>query len=201
MNYRRNEDKIVPAYSGLPNNYNSVEVTEIEVSETEPVTLDEVKNWLRLEGFVDDGESPTTELADFDADDDIITELITDAREAIEEYSGKVLIPKTLSAKIYSGAGNIRLPGPVISISSYLDADETEITEYTLTGDVIKESFDGYRIVEYEAGYGDDIPIPKKYKTAIKMYVAASYTHRGDEQKEGIYKQALKKAGAAPAFF
>jgi len=50
---------------------------------TEPLTVQEVKNYLRLEGFIDNSESISS---DFDDDDVIIETLIRSARERMEEY-------------------------------------------------------------------------------------------------------------------
>lgn len=199
MDYTRNEDKrCYWRHSG----FNSVWTTEVDTGESpaawsEPVALEEMKNYLRLNSFVDEGESPTTELSNFDLDDTLIRELITAARQRLEDYTGLSFIPKTLSAIIYNGAGNVRLEqGPVTSIISFVDADSNIIdpADYVMIGtDKIRDSWDGTRIMTYTAGYET---LPKKYKIAIMMYVAASYEHRGDELiSTNIYQQAFNQAG------
>ena len=58
----------------------------------EPVTLQEMKDFMRLEGFEDNdasGELP------FISDDDMIEELITSARELLEIHTGRSIVPHT----------------------------------------------------------------------------------------------------------
>ena len=52
----------------------------------EPVTLQEMKDYLRLEGFVDEEESTTESLSDFTFDDTLINTMISAARQKIEKY-------------------------------------------------------------------------------------------------------------------
>jgi len=59
---------------------NVVDITDSSGAITEPVTLQEAKDYMRLTGFVDVGESPTTDLSDFSFDNDLIEDLITAAR-------------------------------------------------------------------------------------------------------------------------
>ncbi len=69
---------------------------------TEPLTVQEVKNYLRLEGFIDNSESISSE---FDDDDVIIEHLITSARERLEEYTGLSFIPKTWEIELTNLCG------------------------------------------------------------------------------------------------
>ncbi len=80
-----------------------------------------LKNYLRLEGFIDNSESISS---DFDDDDVIIETLIRSARERMEEYTGLSFIPKTWEIELTNLCGNFDIPfGPVNSII-YLKDDE-----------------------------------------------------------------------------
>ena len=75
MNARNNSDKLSDiAYP----NFNAIHnVEDITGSGTiaEPVSLQEAKDYIRLESFQEDDDSPADQ---FDFDDDLITSLITD---------------------------------------------------------------------------------------------------------------------------
>src|SRR6187399_2539439 len=84
----------------------------------EPVTLQEVKDYLRLEGYVDDDESTSDDLSDFDFDDTLIEQMITAAREQMEKISASSIVNKTWQAVI-NNYRKLELPkGPVQSIVS-----------------------------------------------------------------------------------
>ena len=161
---------------------------------TEPVTVQEVKDYLRLEGFIDDSDSLST---DFDDDNTLISELITSAREGLEEWTGLSLIPKTLEIEFTNLAGNYKIPfGPVVSITSLTDSDDdlTAITVYTTTSDLskLKTPLQAEMIMTYEAGYST---LPKRLKEAILKEVAYRYTHRGEElEDKGVCLAALNLA-------
>lgn len=63
-----------------------VEVQEVTVSETEPVTLAEAKAFIRV---------------NFSNEDDITEDHISAARELIESYTDRSLVEKTLKARFY----------------------------------------------------------------------------------------------------
>ena len=180
---------------------------------TEPVTVQEVKDYLRLEGFIDDSDSLSTDFTD---DDTLIGELITSAREGLEEWTGLSFIPKTWEIEFTNLAGNFVIPfgpensitsltdlagnfvipfGPVNSITSLTDSDDdlTAITVYTLTIDnaKLKTPLQADMIMTYEAGYS---VLPKRLKEAILKEVAYRYTHRGDEELRGVCYDAINLA-------
>jgi len=160
---------------------------------TEPVTVQEVKDYLRLEGFIDDSDSLSTDFTD---DDTLIGELITSAREGLEEWTGLSFIPKTWKIEFTNLAGNFVIPfGPVNSITSLTDSDDdlTAITVYTLTIDnaKLKTPLQAEMIMTYEAGYS---VLPKRLKEAILKEVAYRYTHRGDEELRGVCNDAINLA-------
>lgn len=111
----------------------TIDVSDESGSITEPVTVQEVKDYLRLEGFVDAGDSTSTDLSDFTYDDDLIEELITAVRERFEEICGISIVPKTLKSMITNVCGFIEIPyGPVSSITSLKDDDDNDL-DYTLS--------------------------------------------------------------------
>jgi uncharacterized phiE125 gp8 family phage protein len=78
-------------------------------SDTEPVNPTEAKNWLKI---------------DVTDDDDLITELITAARQQCEHYVKMSFITRTVKARVLNDQNNIELPyGPVVSVSQVKDAD------------------------------------------------------------------------------
>jgi len=150
---------------------------------TEPLTVQEVKDYLRLEGFIDDSESLSSDFTD---DDTLIGELITSARVRLEDYTGLSFIPKTMEIEFTNLAGNFVIPfGPVTEITTltYSDEDLTAITEYTTTNNLSKLKTPLYKnmIMTYEAGYAT---LPKGLKLAMLKQIAWDYTNRGDERKD-----------------
>lgn len=113
MDYRRNEDKWSIPGAKVGARYNHIYLVENVDEESgpvvEPVTLQEVKDYIRLEGFTPDDDSPSS---GFDFDDTLIEELITEGRVWVEKYTGVHLIPKQLQVFLLNQAGMIELPGP-----------------------------------------------------------------------------------------
>jgi uncharacterized phiE125 gp8 family phage protein len=167
-------------------NYNHIKDT-IDISNesgpvTEPVSLQEMNIYLRLQGFIDDNDS--TSIPEFTDDDELIEEDITCARQALEEELGVSIVTHTWRAVgATNGAGNVQLMyGPVTSITSITNSegteyDETDEDEVKLIGDYLKYPNDCDMTVEYEAGFSD---VPKPIITEIKRMVAYMYENRGD---------------------
>lgn len=156
----------------------------------EPVTLQELKDYLRLEGFVDaDGST-----SDFDTDDSLISELGITARQILEGALCISIVPKMLEATITNLAGGESIPhGPVNAISTFKDSDGNDLT-YVLRGNrfpEIKSPCHSDMVIQYAAGYTN---CPPALKTAIKQQVAWMYVHRGDESGIEISRQALSTA-------
>jgi uncharacterized phiE125 gp8 family phage protein len=174
-------------------NYNLVhtvkDITDSSGDPTEPVSVAEVKSYMRLEGFQDVDDSDSTE---FDDDDDLIERLIVTARKRLEKLYRISLVPKTLRAVITNLAGDIEIPdGPVNTITEIRDRYGNLITTYTITGytddettyeDFITLECPNYEkmVIEYEAGYED---VPDPLKVEIMRYVTWLYTYRGDQEK------------------
>lgn len=180
-------------------NYNAIISVE-DVSDesgviTEPVTLQEVKDYLRLDGYVDAEDSTSDDLSEFDFDDDLIEEMITACRQLMEQKSGLSLVNHTWEAVITNLCGMIEIPyGPVISITSLLDCEGTEIESeyYKIIGN--KWKYLAYpcndnMTITYEAGYSE---LPKAIKLDLLRLVAYMYENRGDMTVEGFASQLAR---------
>lgn len=184
-------------------NYNLIHdwknVSNESPGSNEPVTLEEMKDYMRISGFQDDNDS--TSVDDFEDDDSLIEDLIIAAREAIEEYTGLSLVPKEMRVILTNLAGMQYLPyGPVSEVSEVLyendeedpdDPDyknrlETEPTLIKFTSlefKQIKCPRYANMTLQYTCGYGTDgvSPMPKRLKDAIMKECLYRYEHRGDE--------------------
>lgn len=159
----------------------------IESGIVEPLTVAEVKNYLRLEGFIDDQDSLST---DFDDDNTLIADLITSARVRLEEYTGLSFVPKDWKIEFTNGAGNFAIPfGPVISINEIKDSEGNTINSYShsFTKAILYEPMYEGMTMEYAAGY---TTLPKGLKEAMYKEVAYRYINRGDINAEGLSKEA-----------
>lgn len=173
--------------------YNLLIDWEDQTSESgivEPLTVQEVKNYLRLEGFIDNSESLAT---DFDDDDTLIADLITSARLGLEEYTGLSFIPKTWEIEFDNYSGNFEIPfGPVNSINSLKDSegDTISATDYSLSINkrVLKTPMWGELVLNYEAGY---TTLPARLKDAMLKEIAYRYINRGDVNVDGMSREAM----------
>ena len=138
---------------------------------TEPVTLTQAKNYLRLEGFTSDDSGEQ----EFDFDDTLIESMITEARMWVEKYTGLYLVPRTLTVVLLNQAGYIELPGPVLGTITWAN-DATPV----MVGRKVETKYDCKLTATYEAGYTSDWP--KWVENSILAYVAWAYENRGDEQ-------------------
>lgn len=170
--------------------YNQVhdvaDITNESVIITEPVTLEEMKNFMRLEGFENDNESG--EL-DFDSDDALIQELITSAREGLERYCGRSIVPHTWKVLLTNQCGDIELPfsngidtnvsGPVLDSIEDCNGDDIDEDNYKLRG----TSFMHLETPLQEKMtlvYSVTPTVPKRLKQAIMRDVCFHYENRND---------------------
>jgi uncharacterized phiE125 gp8 family phage protein len=157
----------------------------------EPITLTEAKNFLRV---------------DHDDDNNLISALITAARQMCEEYTRRILVTTTVDEYFdefptnnWSGLSNIIYlsRGPVASISSvkYVDEIGSEVTvpRTAYVADVISEPariqstagwFSGAGvvnqvIVRYVVG-SDVSAIPKPLIQGMMLVISDLYDQRGD---------------------
>lgn len=157
------------------------------------VTVAEMKNYLRLEGFIDNSESISS---DFDDDDNIIAELIVSARQRLEEFTGESFIPKTIEIEFTNLAGNFEIPfGPVTTIlylrNSEGDSISTDDFDVSLNGRILKTPKYEEMTMQYECGY---TVLPKGLKEAVMKEVAYRYINRGDENVDGMSREAMNLA-------
>lgn len=150
----------------LVNRIINIIVTDDSGPVTEPVTLSEVKDYA---------------LRQTDSyDDDYITELITEARLWIEQYTGIYIIQREITVALLNQAGGIVLPGPIIGSVALTDKDgeDIETDDYTLLGSEIETCFEDRITATYNVGYTTP---PVWVKNAIYAYVAWAYEQRGDD--------------------
>lgn len=148
---------------------------------TEPVTLEEAKAQI---------------VADYTADDDLITAKIKTARQWLEQYTGLAFGEKTIQAYYDYLDEEYALPiGPIIgnvtSITRTVNGVDTVLTtsDYWITGlnypvfsfgqvwTSCGRSKTSYSII-YQAGYNDSNPLPSPIKEAILKLTAELYRDR-----------------------
>jgi uncharacterized phiE125 gp8 family phage protein len=171
------------------------DITDQSGDVTEPITVEEVKSYMRLEGLQDVDESMATA---FTEDDELIERLIVSARKKLETMYGISIVPKTLRAVLTNQAGDIEIPqGPVSSITSLKDKSGTAITDYTILGySEAEEAYNDFIQLEspcyekmvliYEAGYDE---VPEGLKDEILRMVTYWYENRGDKELKGFVFQ------------
>ena len=149
--------------------YNSVLSTSFSAEGAEPVTLQEAKDWCRVD------------VAD---DDALITSLITAARIMCENYANLSFINRTVTAKIKNGLGGFTAPyGPVISVTSAKDSDN-----YDIIGFDFDCAYPCKITVVYTAGYE---ALPQNLKTALLNQIGFLYENRGDVRlQNGLSEEA-----------
>lgn len=156
----------------------------------EPVTLQEVKDYLRLEGFIDVTEILAT---DFNDDNALILELITSSRNRIELYTGLSLVPKTFKVELTNLAGHITLPfGPILDITAVTDVSGTALN-FSATHNLskLKTPIQENLLVTYDCGY---VTLPKGLKEAMLKEIAYRYENRGDIENNGLSQAAINLA-------
>lgn len=174
-------------------NYNQIhDVQDISSGSgtSEPVSLEEMKAYLRLQGFIDDDDD--TSVPDFDDDDDLIELLITSARQRFEEHLSASIVEHTWQAVVTNLVGGQKLPyGPLMEVNSITDSDDNDIDfdGIKVRGDNLVSPCFCNMTVEYEAGYE---VVPSGIKEAIMKEVAYRYEHRGEElDDKGICNSAM----------
>lgn len=170
-------DELIPKYQEI-----SIEETE---PTNEPVTLSEIKLYLKI---------------DFTTDDDLLTALIKAVRKQIEiELGGLLIVKRNVVQKQTGGLQQIELlRSPVNSITSIIYYDSFSSTGSTITSSSYRNvnnrlyhednyfkagrSADGY-VITYNAGMVNDTTSsyassPEAIKTAIKRIIAYLYDNR-----------------------
>lgn len=150
-------------------------------ADTEPVTLQEVKDFLKV-GYSDD--------------DALITGMITAARQLLEKQLNISIVGKTLKITFtHDGCYDYQLPyGPIGEVTDAkfkYDPEETSeitTTDYTLLGFDFKRFLgrSGWWTLTYAAGY---TTVPEAIKQGILKQVAWMYENRGDGVGTGQVNQ------------
>lgn len=145
----------------------------------EPVTLEEAKQHLRVDG---------------NEEDSLIAALITAARQKAEDYTRRAFITQTWELALDSACGVLHLPRPPVQTVETVTVDGEVITpeKYALVGTEylhvkmpLNAVTPGGVVIRYKAGYGDaPTDMPQAIRQAIMMLVAHLYEHRGDEAEE-----------------
>jgi hypothetical protein len=153
--------------------YNAVvEVRFVEQSTYEPVTLEEVKEWCRID-------------SDLTADDTLLETIIKAARISCEGYTNRSFVNHDIEAVLRNECGNILLPYCPIAF----DSNEADVLFYDEDGENITDKIElvGTEFpyiknkLEYiKAVYSTGAELPKDLKTALLMQVAFMYENRGD---------------------
>ena len=170
MDYTRNEDYYwrnrwynADSARGL---YNGTTRVVFSGEGTEPVTLAEVLAWGKI---------------DQNAENNLISALITTARLMCEHYTNTSMVTRTISADINNVNGGFILPyGPVTGTPTAVNWEGTALT-LVYNFEQIQTPY-GRMTVTYTAGF---TTVPEIYKTAIMQQVLYLYENRGDE-KQGM---------------
>lgn len=149
-------------------NYNSVlDIQFNEESVTEPVTLEEAKNFCKI---------------DISTDDTLIEALITTARQLCEAWTGVGFVVHDAVAIINNVNGGMYLPyGPTGEITKVTNDNGTELVvdeTYFLSGNVFKRILrpkENNLTIEYATGYET---LPNVLKTALLNAVYFLYDNR-----------------------
>lgn len=188
-----------------------IDVKEVFVPSTvtEPVSLKEAKDYLRLASFVSDDSGGTSD----DFDDTLINSMISEGREWLEKYTGQYIVPRSLTVVLLNQAGGQQLPGPVTGSVVYKSKTVDITTKLTTVGSsypkimtawaggggydvrvVPYTSFtleDDHITAEYSVGY---TTFPAWVKNAIRAYVADHFEFRGDDEAPAPNERATQIA-------
>lgn len=181
MNYRRNEDKW-PCYDSAKPLYNAVLDLSFGSEGAEELTLAEVKRHLLIDELNTDH-------------DNYLSILIPASRRAVEKYTGRSIVRKTMTVILQNQLGNIELPyGPVVDITSVKDIEGNDIDadSYEVRGESFKYLETRYDWVKltYTTAYdvGVDPTVDPGFVDllhAVLCEIAWRFEHRGDEVNVG----------------
>ena len=163
MDYFRNEDKWVDKPTSL---YNNVLAVSFSNEGPEPVTVEQLKAYGKIEN---------------DYDDDVVAALGVTARQMCEQYINVGFIQRTVTAGIDNANGNFLLPyGPVTGdVTGVLD-DDTEVTDIEVSmGQLTSPT--GRLTVTYTGGHSI---LPSQLVTALKQQFLFLYENRGEGTTE-----------------
>lgn len=134
---------------------------------SEPVTLEEMKAWMRVSST---------------ADDTLISSLITEARELIETALNHSIVEQTIELTA-SGREKLYLPfQPVTDVTTVKDMDGEDLP-YEFDGFIISFTSISTSITDYTAGYAAP---PEGLLVGLKEVVAFLYENRGDAMNANV---------------
>ena len=141
--------------------------TERTIAGPEPVTLDEAKDFLRV---------------DYDTDDVLITSIITQSRDIVEQFLSRSLVDSA-STLLADCRHEMVLPyGPVTSVASVLDIDGVEVADWTWDGLTLKLKVTDTFTVLYDTA-ADEHP---GLRLGLLETIAYLYENRGDTGSIGL---------------
>lgn len=140
-----------------------LESLDWENSQTLPLTLQQLKDWMRVE---------------VSQDDSIITGLLDECIDLTERKFNFSIIDKTVTTLWSSFDGVVRLPmSPVKEITS-IEVDEEEISDYSLTGRSLTVNAGGSVLkVVYTAGWEK---VPNGILLGLKKMILSNSEDRQD---------------------
>jgi hypothetical protein len=150
----------------------------------EPITVQEAKDFMKLEGFVDVDESTTESISNFTGDDTFIGQLITAARKKAESFCGISIVFHTWRFLFDNGGANVEMVmGPVRTFLYLKDCNDAVIDagNYKLRGfgfKYLESPCSKNLTATYDAGYED---VPEGIVTGIKQMVYFWYSNRGED--------------------
>jgi hypothetical protein len=162
MDFYKNIDKLSDSIQGV--SYNQILDVQRGAVNTEPVTLNELKEWAKVDGS---------------ADDAILTALIIAAREMCEKYTGVNFVQRQVTVLFNNVNGGTYLPyGPVGTITGVYDEDNNSI-DYVAKGVEFKAVVSPRSALKaiYQGGYST---LPETLKTAVKAQALFLYENRGE---------------------
>lgn len=167
-------------------NYTNIQVSES--SPTEPVSLIEAKAWL---------------VVDHADHDDLLTSMITGARQSIEAFLNLALVTKSVALDIEFTSDcqkAVTLPytsGVSAVVVKSIDSTDMETTlvtgtDYFVRGNLLRLNGGRYKVT-YTTVPGT---IPEALKESIKMEVANRYANRGENNSvsTGLSEEAKVKS-------
>lgn len=161
-----------------------IEVTLSTDVNSEPVALQQVKNWLKM---------------DYSADDSLIQSLITTARKQCEQYAGISIGTQTRVIHFsHDGEKEIRLPyGPISEVTALTYRpcrlqDWTSVLAETDNWELEGSFFSGYKEGIYKATVTCGV-INMQITDAIMAQVTYLYENRGDKN---VYVNGLTAEAA-----
>jgi len=173
MDFYKNIDKLSDSIQGV--SYNQILDVQRGAVNTEPVTLNELKEWAKVDGS---------------ADDAILTALIIAAREMCEKYTVVNFVQRQVTVLFNNVNGGTYLPyGPVGTITGVYDEDNNSI-DYVAKGVEFKSIISPRATLKaiYQAGYN---PTPEIFKIAIKAQALFLFENRGDETSSIFFTYTL----------